>query len=224
MLRFAVSIAIVCVWMVCDTNRAFAHDLPISNLTIVAAKDTMHVELVLNIVELSFFSEIDSDKNGFADPAEVGLQSDQISRKIADCFLFQIDGKPVAAAVHGVVPNFGTHHLTIRAHYTCDAREASVHLESHLAAITNRSHVIEVVFHRPNSRQAARLDARDPEVLFDYEGEHDVAATPSKLPGRSILQRNPYAPFIGLAVLLGSLFCLLGKKKSKGPSCSNYPR
>jgi|GEM_PF-5639974 len=212
MLRLSVSVAII--WLVGGgATRTSAHDLPISYMTIVAAEDTVHVELVLNAAELVFFPEIDLDHNGIADPEEVKTQSDKISRAIINCFTFQIDGQPVAAAVQGVVSDLGTHHWTIRAHYPGDARKASVHLVSHLAAITNRSHVIEVTFQRPQSRQAARLDAHDREVVFDFERPPGVAAVRSKRPGTGLYRRSDCTLVVGLAFLLGSFYFYRWQRK-----------
>jgi len=210
MRRLAGSIAVI--WILYYPARTFAHDLPISNMTIVAAEESMHVELMLNAAELSFFSEIDRDKDGILDPAEVKSQSEQISRKIIECFSFSIDGKPIPAAVHGVVPDLGSHHLTIRAHYPCDAREAPVYLESSLVSITQRSHVIEVTFHRPDRRQTARLDAHDHQILFNTVAKHNLT-TALRNPRKPVdMRHGAHILFGGLAVLLGCLFLYRGLK------------
>ncbi|MCA9231653.1 MAG: hypothetical protein KDA57_13460 [Planctomycetales bacterium] len=191
-----------------------AHDLPISDMMIVAAAETMHVELVLNAEELSFFPEIDQDDNGLLDPAELEKRSNQISQHIVDCFHFQVGNQPVIAAVHGVVPSIGSHHLTIRAHYAVDAREQAVHLESQLPAITRTSHVVEVTFKRPGSQYAARLDAHDHEVLFDFklpESKSVALVAPSE-PDNSE-QAGSYRMLIGFAVMLSCFFLFRFKRR-----------
>ena len=209
--HFAVTLAVAC--HVCGATSTSAHDLPISNMMIVAAEDMMHVELMLNAAELSFFTEVDRDKNGLLDPAELRAQSDQVSQLIVDCFSFRIDGSLIAAAVHGVVPEIGTHHLTIRAHYAGDAREAPVSVESRLVAITRSSHVIEVVLQRPDERLSARLDARDPDVYFDYERADDMSEPMESLSDSGKAPRTGTTLLIALATLLGSLLLFRGKKR-----------
>jgi len=204
LLRLAASITTA--GFLCDASPAFAHDLPICDMRIVAAEESMHVELVLNSAELNFFSEIDRDKNGFLDPEELDKESLQISKLVVDCFSFQVDGQPVQAAVYGIVPTVGSHHLTIRAHYPVDARKRTVLLESGLLAITHKSHVIEVTFQRPDRRESARLDAHDQDVMFAYEKEKSLPKNPSATTDTEEIQNRNYRILLGLAALLGSFF------------------
>jgi hypothetical protein len=194
---------------------AFAHDLPISNMAIVVDQNAVHLELVLNAEELSFFSEIDTNNDGLAGLKEVEAKSEQISKTIVDCFKLLIDGKPAPAAVYGVVPDIGTHHLTIRAHYSIDAREMPVHLTSDLAAITQRAHVVEVTFRRPNVRQAARLDAHSREVLFDFKKKKVVTADAS-VPAspKNVWLGNNFL-VVGLVALLMGIYLVLSAKIRK---------
>jgi hypothetical protein len=209
LLRFAATIAVL--RLLCLAT-ASAHDLPVSEMRIVAAEEAMHMEIVLNSAKLNFFSEIDRDKNGFLDPEELKKQSDQISELIVDCLVFQIHGKLVTAAMVGVVPNVGSHHLTVRAHYPVDAREAPVHLKSSLRAIMRNSHVLEVTFQRPDQCYFARLDARDQGVLFDYEKENTLLEQPTALPDSDNSPRDYYL-FIGLAALVGSFILFRSKHR-----------
>jgi hypothetical protein len=212
LLHLAASIAAV--GFLCDASPASGHDLPICDMRIVVAEKSMHVELVLNSAELNFFSEIDRDKNGFLDQQELEKESLQISKLVVDCFSFQVDGQPVQAAVHGIVPTVGSHHLTIRAHYPVDARRKTVSLESRLLAITRKSHVIEVTFQRPDRRESARLDAHDQDVLFDYEQEKSLPKNPSTTTGTGEIRKRDYRLPLGLAALLGSFFLFRRKHLS----------
>ncbi len=205
-LLFRLASMIFAVGLFCVATSTSAHDLPITDMKIVAAKESMHVEIVLNSAELNFFSEIDRDKNGFLDPQELEQESLQISKLVVGCFSFQVDGQPVQAAVHGIVPTIGSHHLTIRAHYPVDARKVPVYMESRLLAITRKSHVIEVTFQRPDRRDSARLNAHDQDVLFGYEQEISLPEKPSAKTDADENLRRDYRLLLGLAALLGSFF------------------
>jgi len=196
-----------------------AHDLPVSDLKIVASAESMHVELVLNAAELNFFPEIDTNHDGLAGPGEIEAKSTQISKAIIDCFTFQVNGTVVQPAVHGLVPDLGSHHLTLRAHFPVDARETPVMLESGLAAITHGTHIVEVVLHRPSSRHAARLDAHDRDVLFDYKKKQVPVVKQSKQvatsssPARQKSNPINYALILGLAALVGGFLFFRDTKK-----------
>ncbi|MEO2047755.1 MAG: hypothetical protein ABGX16_14415 [Pirellulales bacterium] len=212
---FSFAALITAVALVCDSTPTSAHELPISEMRIVAAKDVMHMEVVLNAAALNFFAEIDRNNNGFLDPGEIEQHSDQISKLIVDSFAFQIDGKIVPAATAGIVPNVGSHHLTVRAHYVVDARKSPVHMESLLVAITRNSHILEVTFQRADQTISVRLDAHDQGVLFDYEKEKEkgkgkaLPVQPTSLPDSDKSLRD-YRLHIGLAALLRSLILFRG--------------
>lgn len=197
----------------CAPALTSAHDLPISHMRIVVAKKAMHAEIVLNSAELNFFSEIDLNKNGFLDSEELEEQGDQIAKLIFDCFSFQVAGQSVTAAVVGIVPHVGSHHLTVRAHYPVDARKAPVSMKSRLLAVTRKSHVIEVTFQRPDGRDSARLNAHDQVVLFDYEKEKPSSEKPVATTDASSHRNTNFHLLLGLAALLGSFFLFRGKRR-----------
>ena len=114
-----------------------AHNLPISEMMLVADDEYLHMEVVINATELTFFREMDVDRNGHVSLAETEDWGEQVSRRVVDCFDIRVDGQVVKVDVAGLVPNHNTHHLTIRAHYPVDVAEASVELTSRLAAITS---------------------------------------------------------------------------------------
>ena len=150
------------------STEIFAHDLPISRMSIVADENALHVQLLLNAEELAFFREIDTNGDGIAGLKEIEAKNSQIAKSIVNCFTFNINDLPAPEPDFGVAAELGTHHLTVRVHYAVDARRLPVHIRSTLTAVTQRAHVVEVAFQRPNLRQTATLDARDPEVRFDY--------------------------------------------------------
>jgi len=175
---------------VAAAGAARAHDLPISNMTIVPDEQAMHVELVLNVGELNFASEIDLDKDGRIDLAELDKLGDEIARRIVSFLAFRVDDRPVELQNCGIVPDLGAHHLTVRAHYDVDARTAAVALQSRLVALTQGSHVLEIVFQRPSGRQLARLDGHASTVLFEppKTSVTDTSAEQSERPSPQTVQ------------------------------------
>lgn len=151
--------------VICN-SKLQAHNLPISEVMLVADEEYLHMEIVLNATELIFFRELDRDRNGHVSLAEAAERGDQVSRRVVDCFEIQVDGQVVEADVAGLVPNHNTHHLTIRAHYPANATEASVKLTSRLAAITHGAHLVQVVYRTPHGLHKARLNASTGSVLF----------------------------------------------------------
>lgn len=144
-----------------------AHDLPISNMTMVADEDFLHVELVMNSAELVFFRELDSDNNGRLEPSELQEHGEEIAGRIFDCLTIEVDGQPQEADSYGIVPELDTHHLTVRAHYAVNACEAPLLVALRLSSITNSAHTTQVTFRSPRVKQSARLNARSPQVLFN---------------------------------------------------------
>ena len=68
--------------MLLATHTARAHTLPISTLTLVPDENYLHLELILNPFELTFFSELDANHDGRFDPDGVwdGADAESISK------------------------------------------------------------------------------------------------------------------------------------------------
>lgn len=143
-----------------------AHDLPVSELKLVAGDDRLHLEIMLNAWELQFFNELDGDKNGLLDRQELDAREEQIARRVVDTLDIRIDNQLIAADVAGVVPDYNTHHLTIRAHYPVDARDAQMEVSSRLAAITNAAHVVKLTLRRTATTERATLSSSDSLASF----------------------------------------------------------
>jgi hypothetical protein len=194
-----------------------AHNLPVSEMMLVADDEYLHMEIVLNATELTFFREMDRDRNGHVSLAEAKERDEQVSRRIVDCFEIRVDGQIVEADVAGLVPNHNTHHLTIRAHYPADAAEAAVELTSRLAAITHGAHLVQVVYRTPHETRKARLNASADSVLFPAPAAGH--STGLETPTTKTTAKSPGAPSwwkrIGVAVgasLLLGCFVLFYKK------------
>ena len=66
----------------------------------------MHLELVLNPFELSFFSEIDRNKNARLDPAEIENREANLCGRILDCLKLRVNGTLVPAEIAGFTPTW----------------------------------------------------------------------------------------------------------------------
>jgi hypothetical protein len=148
-------------------GRAGAHTLPISYLTVVPGADYLHLELLLNPFELNFFAELDTNKDGRLEPAELAGRQETVARRILDCLSLRVGGKPVAAEVAGVTPDVDSHHLTLRAQYHVDARTAPLEITSSLVSITSGSHLTQVTYQNGGRRQLAQLDMVSPKATFE---------------------------------------------------------
>lgn len=211
-----VLIAAVALSVICE-SQLLAHNQPISEMMLVADDDYLHMEIVLNATELTFFRELDRDHNGHVNLAEVADLDEQVSRRIVDCFEIRVDGHIVEADVVGLVPNHNTHHLTVRAHYPVDATESSVELTSHLAAITHGAHLVHVVYRTPLEDQKARLSSTAASILFPAPqsrhsnslGDVKREATPNSPGTRPMLQRIGVS--VGAFLLLGGIYLFYKK-------------
>lgn len=198
-------------------SRVAAHDLPISNMIIVADEDFLHVELTMNSAGLVFYRELDRDNNGRLEISEVREQGEEIAGRILDCLTIEIDGRRLDADNFGIVPDVSTHHLTVRAHYAADGREVPLSIASRLSSITNGAHTTQVTFRKPGSSELARLNARSPQVLFN--GSLQAIPTGAVvLPEAPSSETNRAKWFlvgvpVGVATLIGCL--LLFKSKNK---------
>lgn len=160
-----------------------AHDLPISHMRIVPGDAYVHLEVVLNPFELSFASELDTDRNGRLESDELEEHREAITRRLVEMLKIEVAGEPFSAKTAGVVADLSSHHLVLRAHYPVAARGASLSLTSNLAGITSRSHVTRVTYGTADELQRARLDARSNEVTFESAEKKASLLSVVQLPG-----------------------------------------
>jgi hypothetical protein len=179
-------------------GRAGAHTLPISYLTLVPDADYLHLELALNPFELNFFSELDTNKDGRLEPAELLGRQELVTRRILSCLSVRVGGKAVAAEVAAITPDVDTHHVTLRAQYPADARRRPLDITSSLISITSGSHLTQVTYRSGGRQRLAQLDYLSTNVTFE-PFEYAVAvispASPAKRAGA------PLAMLLALASL-----------------------
>jgi hypothetical protein len=178
-------------------SEAPAHTLPISYLYLVPDADYLHLELILNPFELSFFSELDQNKDGQLEPSELEAQKDGITRHLVEAIQLKVNGKLIPAEVSGLIPDVDCHHLALRAHYRVDARRATLTLESTLPGITSGSHLTQVTCFGAGHRQLAQVGVQSPKATFEGPERAAVSARstrqqvsllgPLLIPGMSIL-------------------------------------
>ena len=160
-------------WLALSLAGAFfgvpvqAHTLPISFLFVVTDAEYVHVELSFNPFELARFSEMDTNRNGRLDPAELEAQGDKITRLLLANLTLRVDGKKVTAENAGLSPDADSHHATLRAHYRAKARNATITIESKLQTVTSSSHLTQVNCLRDGVRTQAQLDAQSRKATFE---------------------------------------------------------
>ncbi|MEX2091703.1 MAG: hypothetical protein WD971_03450 [Pirellulales bacterium] len=205
--------------VVCAAGRAAAHDLPISGMQVVADEQYLHVELMLNSGELIFVRELDRNKDGRLEVAEVNEQGDEVARRIVDCLTLQTGGRKIEPDVVGVVPDVSTHHLTVRAHYPIDARRIPISVESRLWEITRGAHSTQVTFRALENSQVARLDARSPRVTFNESQEPELSqGLQTGSPSAAKFFSYGGAPLgisVAVAALVGGYFIFLQTHKPR---------
>lgn len=143
-----------------------AHTLPISYLTIVPDTDYIHLELVLNPFELSFFSELDHNGNRRLEAAELSAHEAAVVQRLTGALELQLAARTLPAVAAGVTVDLESHHISLRAHYKGDATAGPVSIRSRLIEITSGSHLTQVVYAHAGGRLAAQLDTHSRLATF----------------------------------------------------------
>ena len=149
---------------------AGAHTIPISYLRLAPQADYLHLEFVFNPFELSFISEVDDNKDGGLDPAELKAHGDAVAKRVLAALKITVSGRLVAPETAGMDPDLNGHHVRLRAHYKIDARRLPLTLESEFNSITSASHLMQVTYAAEGGRQLGQLDAQARKVTFDAPG------------------------------------------------------
>jgi hypothetical protein len=146
---------------------AAAHTIPISYLRLVADDQYIHLELLLNPFELTFFSEVDDNKDGELDPAELKAHGEQIAKRVVGTLKIKIGHKLIAPENAGMDPDMSGHHVRVRAHYKVNARQLPLTIESDFNSITSASHVMQVTYVVEGKNQLAQLDMQSKKAVFE---------------------------------------------------------
>ncbi|HZQ46726.1 MAG TPA: hypothetical protein VFC07_06940 [Verrucomicrobiae bacterium] len=185
--------------MILFTFRAGAHTLPISYLRLQPDADYLHLELVFNAFEISFISEMDDNKDGELDAAELTTHGQALANRVVSALKLRIGNRFLAAETAGMDLDMTGHHVRLRAHYKVDARRLPVTLESELNSITSASHLIQVTFIGAGRQQLAQLDAHWPKITFQPA---DESAFPPAPAGVAKVQREALREIMSGTVLL----------------------
>ena len=167
----------VCAW-VCHCASSAAHTLPISYLTVVPDKNYVHVELVLNPYELSFFPELDANHNRILDRDEMARFRQVGTELLLGAIEIRVEGRPGIALADsaGTELALGSHHVVLRAHYPIDARQLPLKVVCTLTKITSGGHVTVVNYINKGRKQTVLLDRPGAEASFDPGTPHEGAA------------------------------------------------
>ncbi|MBM3881018.1 MAG: hypothetical protein FJ387_15070 [Verrucomicrobia bacterium] len=206
-----------------------AHTLPISYLTVVPGAEFLHLELTLNPFELSFFSELDKNRNARLDPAELEAHETTLTARLTECLQIATAQGRWSPAVAGLALDPDSHHCTLRAHYPVDVRHQAFSIESKLAALTSGSHVTQVTCRGVDGTEAARLDLLSAKVTF---GARPAPPTTPAQPEPRTPRRRPIAVghyalglFVSIALLVGGswVYGRLGPGRTSRSSIKSEP-
>jgi hypothetical protein len=200
--------------------RAGGHTLPISFLYVVPDADYLHLELMLNPFELSFFSVLDTIKDGRLDQAELQAQQELLTRRILNCLELRVNGDSVVAEIAGITPEADGHHLTLRAQFHIDARKTALQIESSLSTITSGSHLTQVTYLCSGHRQLAQLVAQSAKVTFAPLEQTDALPAPLPPSKRGGL---PRMALLLLAIPGLALLAAFGWRSRKLPQTTQAP-
>ena len=202
---------------------ARAHTSPVSFLRLWSDANYLNLELTLNPFELTFFSELDGNRDGRLDPGEWHGQGENIARRILECIQLRVNDRPVQAHIAGLTQNYDSHHITVRAHYEVDARRATVTVESHLTMLTSSAHVMQVTCAPRERAQTVQLDVQSTKAVF--AALNPSGARPFSIAGASASSINAatvndtaVAALLGLLLVAGippAFFCLLLLRRSR---------
>ena len=187
--------------MVLLAGHACAHNLPISYLHLQADQEYVHLELIFNVFELTFISEVDDNKNGELDPDELKAHGQALANHVISALKISVGDKPITAETVGMDPEMTGHHVRLRAHYKVDARRQPLTLESDLNGITSSSHLIQVTYVSEGRPQLAQLDAQSRRVKFQPDAPAAMQPARSKASKTSAIN-----PFLLMAILLSVAF------------------
>lgn len=176
---------------VASFSLAQAHDIPISELSMVPDASQVHIELRLNIFELKFASEIDNNKNRRIEKEEFEGNQKAIKQRILESLELKSDGEVVNVQASAIRLD-DSHHIIFRAHYPINAYKQSLKLVSELQSLTNQSHVTLVNFgNAEDNKQLAKLDNRLHSATFSPLG----SSSSDKFP-------NPLLNFRGMVLMV----------------------
>jgi hypothetical protein len=153
------------------TLPAAAHTLPISYLRLVPDADYLHLELVFNPFELTFMSEVDDNKDGELDLAELAAHGQVVAQRAVGALKLTTGEAVLRPETVGMDPDLSGHHVRVRAHYKVDARRLPLTVETDLPTLTSSSHLTQVTYVNGNHQQLAQLDPHSRKVTFQPPSE-----------------------------------------------------
>jgi len=185
-------------------EHGHTHELPISHITIVESDSKIHLELKINAFELAFLSKMDVNDNNVIEKKEFDDHKEIINKKILQALTIELNNTRMYAESSGLMLDMTSHHFVFRAHYPSIEREAfrSLTLISDLQKITDRSHVTKVTCNLSDSKQRARLDARNNTATFNL-GEDAKFHT---LAGMVYNKQNLWILFSGLLIGITGMY------------------
>ena len=186
-----------------------AHTLPISYLRLQPDADYLHLEFTFNAFELSFLSEVDDNRDGELDAAELKAHGQVVAQRVVSALKLSVGGKVLVPETAGMDPDMTGHHVRLRAHYKVDARHVPLTLESGLNAITSSSHIVQVTYAVGAQRRLAELDMQTRKVTFQPFAAATRSRPPLRVVGLRRLTFSAVALLVLLALTVGTALTLL---------------
>jgi hypothetical protein len=181
------------------------HQLPISQLVLVADDRSLHLELTIHAEELTFFQTLDDDRSGRLDPDELKAHGEDIAKALCRCLQIRAGKRLLQPEVAGLASGADAHHLTVRAHYSGAFDATPLRVRSELANVTRGAHATQVVFRNSHKLEKAVLEARSPQATFNLRANSGDAAVARESPGSSHAASSPsqVLSLLALAAALG---------------------
>ena len=196
-----------------SSGRAAAHTLPISYLRLVPDADYLHLELVFNPFELTFVPEVDENKDGELNLAELAAHGQLVADRVVGAIKLSAGGATLRPETAGMDPDLNGHHVRLRAHYKVDARRLPLTVESDLPALTSSSHLTQITYVNDGHQQLAQLDPHSRKATFQPPADQKPTATPARPHRRAALGLVIMVATVFLVVLGAALLWVLRKQR-----------
>ena len=204
-------IKIILLWVLGFSSWVNGHTLPVSYLTLVPDANYVHLELLLNPFDLSFFPEIDANHNGALESTELDQHRTAVQQRILECIELRSNRKIILPEISGAILSLTDHHLILRAHYRGDARWSKVFIDSRLPEITRGGHWTQVSFGDQGHRRSVILDGQSHTATFKSA---DRKSPFSYLTWRLLSPSNSSGTVLWVIFAIGVMVLIVGRGKA----------
>ena len=206
-------IKITLLWIISFSSWSIGHTLPVSYLTLAPDRNYLHLELLLNPFDLSFFPEIDANHDGTLESTELDQHRTAILQRILESVELRINRKVIFPEISGAILSLTDHHLLLRAHYRGDVRWSKLLIDSRLPEITRGGHWTQVSYGDQEHRRSVILDSQSHTAIFEAA---DRKSTSSHLSWRQLSPINSLGTVLWVIIALWGGILII--ERGKAPS------